>query len=404
MNAEYTGKKIAELRKGKALTQRELANKLHVTDKAISKWERGINFPDLGLMEDLAAALDSTPSILLGLEEATEEEIVTSFTEISSQQAEEMMKDIQEIGWVNLFAGLVLAFFLWGKNPWYVGACIGAIVYVAIYTLTKYKAIKKFELVDIVLVEGMVFDGFIFLMIQLVTGHNPHAAVSAVMLSIAVVCVQVLFYRIMKPQWMKLLPVVLLLCWLCWGVLLEIAEPVWANDNVWNLIVYSILPAMICLISWIVCRRMDAKRESVVSSIKLFAILFSVMLVLMGMFGQDVLAKTYVQVFHKQLENYAEEVLDKTEDEILNSRYLFWETACYASDEMIEFKVGGAGLVFNSTYWGFYYSADNTHKVFQGADIPLNINGDLADWYGEGDNWGKSIRLLDKWFWYEASF
>lgn len=66
MNAEYTGKKIAELRKEKEFTQKELAEKLHVTDKAVSKWERGVNFPDLGLMEKLAEALDTTPSILLG--------------------------------------------------------------------------------------------------------------------------------------------------------------------------------------------------------------------------------------------------------------------------------------------------------------------------------------------------
>lgn len=37
MNAEYTGKKIAELRKEKELTQKELAKKLHVTDKAVRR-------------------------------------------------------------------------------------------------------------------------------------------------------------------------------------------------------------------------------------------------------------------------------------------------------------------------------------------------------------------------------
>ena len=47
MNAEYTGKKIAELRKDKNLTQKELADQLHVTDKAVSKWERGAGLPDV---------------------------------------------------------------------------------------------------------------------------------------------------------------------------------------------------------------------------------------------------------------------------------------------------------------------------------------------------------------------
>lgn len=83
-----------ELRKAKSLTQKELACKLHVTDKAVSKWERGVNFPDLGLIEELAEALGTTPSILLGIEDATKEEIVTSFAEISSIQSEEVEKDI----------------------------------------------------------------------------------------------------------------------------------------------------------------------------------------------------------------------------------------------------------------------------------------------------------------------
>ena len=93
MNAEYTGKKIAELRKSKNLTQKELAALVHVTDKAVSKWERGVNFPDLGLMEDLAKHLGTTPSVLLGLEDASRDEIVASFTELSAQQAEDAARD-----------------------------------------------------------------------------------------------------------------------------------------------------------------------------------------------------------------------------------------------------------------------------------------------------------------------
>lgn len=112
MNAEYTGQQIAKLRKEKGLTQKALAEQLHITDKAVSKWERGLNFPDLGLVENLAKALDTTPSYLLGLEDASQEEIVHSFTELSGQQIENNAKGIQKIAWLNVFSTVFLILFL----------------------------------------------------------------------------------------------------------------------------------------------------------------------------------------------------------------------------------------------------------------------------------------------------
>ena len=52
------GKLIAELRKEKCMTQKELAEKLNITDRAVSKWERGICCPDISLLEDLSKILD----------------------------------------------------------------------------------------------------------------------------------------------------------------------------------------------------------------------------------------------------------------------------------------------------------------------------------------------------------
>lgn len=43
MDAEKFGAFIAEMRKQKQMTQKELAEKLHVTDKAVSRWERGVS-------------------------------------------------------------------------------------------------------------------------------------------------------------------------------------------------------------------------------------------------------------------------------------------------------------------------------------------------------------------------
>ena len=57
MNKERLGAFIGERRRELGLTQKDLAGRLHVTDKAVSKWERGLSYPDVTLLEPLAGAL-----------------------------------------------------------------------------------------------------------------------------------------------------------------------------------------------------------------------------------------------------------------------------------------------------------------------------------------------------------
>lgn len=65
MNQEKIGRFIAELRKEKELTQIDLANKLGITDRAISKWENGRGMPDLSLIKPLSDELGITVNELL---------------------------------------------------------------------------------------------------------------------------------------------------------------------------------------------------------------------------------------------------------------------------------------------------------------------------------------------------
>ena len=58
MNYETIGKFISKKRKEKGFTQKELAEKIGVTDKAVSKWERGLGCPDVSILELLANQLD----------------------------------------------------------------------------------------------------------------------------------------------------------------------------------------------------------------------------------------------------------------------------------------------------------------------------------------------------------
>ena len=73
MDREMLGRFIAQRRKERNMTQRELAEKLHVTDKAVSKWERGVGCPDISLLEPLAEALELSVDQLLTYQTAPEE-------------------------------------------------------------------------------------------------------------------------------------------------------------------------------------------------------------------------------------------------------------------------------------------------------------------------------------------
>ena len=59
------GETIANLRKQKGMTQSELAEKMNVTDKAVSKWERDLSCPDINTISKLADILDVSVDELL---------------------------------------------------------------------------------------------------------------------------------------------------------------------------------------------------------------------------------------------------------------------------------------------------------------------------------------------------
>jgi DNA-binding XRE family transcriptional regulator/desulfoferrodoxin (superoxide reductase-like protein) len=71
MNQYITGTMIKRLREDRKMTQAQLAEKLNVSDKAISKWETGRGYPDITLIEPLASALGISVIELLSGEDVT---------------------------------------------------------------------------------------------------------------------------------------------------------------------------------------------------------------------------------------------------------------------------------------------------------------------------------------------
>ena len=67
MNENFNiSKIILEKRQALKFTQKDLAEKLNITPKAVSKWERGISLPDIGIIPALCKVLKVDPNLLLG--------------------------------------------------------------------------------------------------------------------------------------------------------------------------------------------------------------------------------------------------------------------------------------------------------------------------------------------------
>ncbi len=121
MNQTYTGTKIVSLRKEKNMTQKQLAEQLHVTDKAVSKWERGLNYPDLSLFPELAKVLDTTVAELLGLDSNISDSAIDVISEISKQEKKVLQNILKEYLVLTVLLGIgVILFKVYIHNFGYV--------------------------------------------------------------------------------------------------------------------------------------------------------------------------------------------------------------------------------------------------------------------------------------------
>ena len=105
------GKFISTRRKEKQLTQQELAEKLNITNRAISKWENGFCLPDVGIMPELCKILDITINDLFSGEtvdmkdnEKKLEENLLEMARIKEQQDKELLS-------LEIFIGIIISVF-----------------------------------------------------------------------------------------------------------------------------------------------------------------------------------------------------------------------------------------------------------------------------------------------------
>ncbi len=108
MDQTKTGKFIAECRKAKGLTQFQLAEKLNITDRAVSKWERGICLPDSSLMLTLCDILGISVNDLLSGEKLTMENNNEKNEQLLLDMAKELEKKNKTI-WSSMWAIMIVS-------------------------------------------------------------------------------------------------------------------------------------------------------------------------------------------------------------------------------------------------------------------------------------------------------
>jgi len=117
MNQIKIGKFIAECRKKNNLTQMQLAEKLNITDRAISKWENGKSMPDSGIMLDLCNELKITVNELLSGEvikmedyKKQAEENLLKIEKEKEEKDRQLLKLEVVIGFISSLTFLILIF------------------------------------------------------------------------------------------------------------------------------------------------------------------------------------------------------------------------------------------------------------------------------------------------------
>ncbi len=162
MDLVKTGTLLKELRKEKNITQEELADKMGVSRRTVSRWETGSNMPDMDILIDLSDFYDVDLRDLLDGERKTErmdkemKEIVLKVAEVSNEEKAKIVRNIHILFVIAMiFMAILIAThfidaieghlreFLTGMS---MGICFGMIVVGAVITSKYAKNLREFKM------------------------------------------------------------------------------------------------------------------------------------------------------------------------------------------------------------------------------------------------------------------
>ena len=171
MNAKDMGMFICKLRKENNMTQMELAQQLHVTDKAVSRWERGIGYPDIQLLPALSESLHVSVAELISCKKSSNysnEEVINIIHNLDVYKMESFRHD-RKADKISLICMIFVAacVYVSGHGNIIGSLCIGAVfamsvigLYYLYYDNSTKRIYAFFSLLGLLLfIQFLIFMG-----------------------------------------------------------------------------------------------------------------------------------------------------------------------------------------------------------------------------------------------------
>ncbi|MBQ3409152.1 MAG: helix-turn-helix domain-containing protein [Clostridia bacterium] len=193
MDNQKFGKFIKEQRQNLGLTQKDLGEKLNVTDKAVSKWERGLSFPDITIIKPLAEIFGISTSELLNSEIGKKEEINV---EQAVKDAIEQYKNLKEKRRKKLKKLRIIFGILSGLT--FIFACIIQTAYIFVFKPRNYEYVM--DVILYIINEIIIVSGFLSTILLLKNGRIKNIIASTLLVLTTIINVIFMNNNVQKRE------------------------------------------------------------------------------------------------------------------------------------------------------------------------------------------------------------
>lgn len=247
---------ISQLRKEKNLTQRQLAGQLNVTDKAVSKWERGLSCPDISLLPALSDILGVTTGELLnGAKAELSVPEIETIVETALQYADTATKKkagnnrlvltmvISAISLLAIIVCIICNYAIERNLSWALFP-VSSIIFVLLVTMPLILWVKKRTIMSLIMLSVLIVP-FLFVLEKIIGIEGLLMPIGMRVSAIAVIYLWLIFFLFSNSKVYTYVSTAIVLFAglpVAWGINTVVSkftgQPV---TDIWDVLTYSIL-------------------------------------------------------------------------------------------------------------------------------------------------------------------